>query len=201
MTALTTPHQDWLKVDSLKARALDVATELIASRGADGVNVRDIAEFLNTGPSSLYYYFKSKDALLAEVAAQGFRRLEVKVAASLNDGRGWAPIRACGAAYFGFMRDNPMLYKMMYSERLLAQFEVVREAERAASETFARLIATGIDGADAEDGALALWAFGRGVAALAIASETNEAGSGRELTRRLVHGLEVLMGRRIRGED
>lgn len=198
MTALRSTHQDWVKVENLKTRALDVAAELIATRGPDGVNVRDIAELLNTGPSSLYYYFKSKDALLAEVAAQGFRNLEASVEASLKDGLERSGIHACGGAYLRFIRENTMLYKVMYSERILSSFDVARTAERQARETFVRLVATAEGGAEAAEGGLALWAFGRGVAALAIASETTEPGSGRELMRRLVRGLEALMGRPIR---
>jgi len=199
MTALRETHQDWVKVESLKTRALDVATDLVVTRGPDGVNVRDIAEVLNTGASSLYYYFKSKDALLAEVAAQGFRSLEAAVVeASGTEGRGGMPIYAYGGAYLQFIRENTMLYKVMYSERILSRYAVTQAAERRARETFIRLIAEGEPGADAEEGALALWAFGRGVAALAIASEATEPGSGREFTRRLVRGLEALMGRPIR---
>ena len=90
MNSVPERRPDWVKpdgsrIDTLRTRALEVATELVATRGPDHVNVRDIAELLQTGPSSLYYYFKSKDALLAEVAAEGFRSLEAKVRASRAD--------------------------------------------------------------------------------------------------------------------
>jgi AcrR family transcriptional regulator len=200
MNALPEARTDWVKVENLRTRALEVASELVATRGPDGVNVRDIADVLNTGASSLYYYFKSKDALLAEVAAQGFRSLEAAVEASLKDGRGRSPIHAVGGAYLRFIRENPMLYKVMYSERILSGYEAAQAAERRACETFVRSIAADAAAADAEEGALALWAFGRGVAALAIASEITEPGSGRDLTRKLVRGLEALMGRSIRDQ-
>jgi AcrR family transcriptional regulator len=188
-----------LSVQTLKTRALDVAIEMVARRGPDDVNLRDIAETIGTGVSSLYYYFKSKDALLAEVAAEGFGRLEAAVVAARNDGSGREPIRTCGGAYLRFIRERPMLYKVMYLERILSGFEVARAAERRAFETFAAGIADGAPTQETEDSALALWAFGRGVAALSMMQEANEAGSGRELARRLVGGLEVLIGRRIRG--
>lgn len=188
-----------LSVQTLKTRALDVAIEMVARRGPDDVNLRDIAETIGTGVSSLYYYFKSKDALLAEVAAEGFGRLEAAVVTARNDGSGREPIRTCGGAYLRFIRERPMLYKVMYLERILSGFEVARAAERRAFETFAAGIADGAPTQETEDSALALWAFGRGVAALSMMQEANEAGSGRELARRLVGGLEVLIGRRIRG--
>jgi AcrR family transcriptional regulator len=186
-------------VQTLKTRALDMALEMVVTRGPEGVNVRDIAEMIGTGASSLYYYFKSKDALLAEVAAAGFRRLEAAVTTARNNGLGHEPIRACGGAYLRFIREQPMLYKVMYSERILTGFEVARGAERRAFETFAAGIADGAPSPATEESALALWAFGRGVASLTMAQEVNAPGTGRDLARRLVSGLEVLIGRRIRG--
>jgi len=188
-----------MSVQTLKTRALDVAIEMVGQRGPDHVNLRDIAETIGTGVSSLYYYFKSKDALLAEVAAEGFGRLEAAVTAARNAGLGHEPIRACGGAYLRFIREQPMLYKVMYSERILTGFEVAKDAERRAFETFAAGIADGAPSPATEDSALALWAFGRGVASLTMAQEANAPGTGRDLARRLVGGLEVLIGRRIRG--
>jgi AcrR family transcriptional regulator len=202
MNAVPEAHPDWVKpdlarVETLKTRALEVAFELVASRGPDGVNVRDIAEVLQTGPSSLYYYFKSKDALLAEVAAEGFRRLEAKVRTSVVDAE-HGPIRAFGGAYLQFIRENQMLYRVMYAEHILGCYAVTQAAEARARDTFVHSIATGTEAGETEEGALALWAFGRGIAALAIASEATDPGSGRDLTRKLVRGLEALMGRSIR---
>ena len=199
MTLAAAARGDEVSVRTLKTRALDVAMELIAKRGPDGVNVRQIAEVLGTGASSLYYHFGSKDALLAEVAAEGFRRLEADVLAARQDGSGREPIRTCGGAYLRFIRERPMLYKVMYSERILSRFEVARAAERRAFETFAEGIAAGARTQDSDDSALALWAFGRGVASLTMAREANERGAGQELAQQLVHGLEVLIGRSIRG--
>lgn len=176
MTRPLTATNDAVSVQTLKTRALDVATELVAARGPDRVNVRDIAEMMGTGASSLYYYFKSKDALLAEVAAEGFRQLEATVLASCEAGRGLDPIRTCGRAYLQFIRERPMLYKVMYSERILAGFEVARMAERQAFATFALSLAEGAPTPDSDDAALALWGFGRGVAALAMAAEFDAGG-------------------------
>ncbi len=201
MTQPSTASNATIPVQTLKTRALDVATELVAARGPDDINVREIAEMMGTGASSLYYYFKSKDALLAEVAVQGFRQLEAAVIASRESGPPHEPIRTCGRAYLQFIRERPMLYKVMYSERILGRFEVVQAAERQAFATFALSFAEGAPTPDSDDAALALWGFGRGVAALTMASDSAQVGAGRELSRRLVHGLEVLLGRRIRRPD
>jgi AcrR family transcriptional regulator len=198
--ALPTDARDAIRSSTLRARALDAAMELVVARGPDGVNLRDVAAELNTGPASLYYHFKNKDALLAEVAAAGFRTLEAAVIRAYDDGQNRAAIRACGYAYLQFMRENPMLYKLMYAERLLAGHQVVRSAEQRAFATFARLIGTQEgDEEDLRNSALTLWALGRGIAALSIAADETEPGSGRTLASNAVSGLEVLMGRPVRG--
>ena len=198
--ALPTDARDAIRSSTLRARALDAAMELVVARGPDGVNLREIASELNTGPASLYYHFKNKDALLAEVAAAGFRTLEAAVIRAYDDGQNRAAIRACGYAYLQFMRENPMLYKLMYAERLLAGHAVVRSAEQQAFATFARLIGTQEgDEEDLRNSALTLWALGRGIAALSIAADQTEPGSGRTLASNAVSGLEVLMGRPVRG--
>jgi AcrR family transcriptional regulator len=193
--------RDAVRSSNFKARAVDVAGELIAAKGPDGVNLRDIAAALNTGPASLYYHFKNKDALLAEVAAAGFRRLEAGVLSAYDDGTNRSAIRSCGGAYLQFMREHPMLYKLMYSERILAGHAAVRQAEQQAFATFARLIATQEGDEDGlRNSALALWALGRGIAALSIAADEAEPGSGRTLAVQAVSGLEVLMRRSVREE-
>jgi len=192
--------KDLHRSTTLRARALDTAMELVVARGADGVNLRDIAAQLNTGAASLYYHFRNKDALLAEVAAQGFRMLEADVIQAYEDEARRAAIRACGYAYLQFMRQNPMLYKLMYSERILTAHAAVRAAEQQAFATFARLIGTQEgDEEDLRNSALTLWALGRGIAALSLAAEEAEPGAGRALATSAVSGLEVLMGRPVRG--
>jgi AcrR family transcriptional regulator len=198
--ALPTDARDAIRSTTLRARALDAAMELVVARGPDGVNLREIASELHTGPASLYYHFKNKDSLLAEVAAAGFRTLEASVIRAYDDGENRAAIRACGYAYLQFMRENPMLYKLMYAERLLAGHTMVRSAEQQAFATFARLIGTQEgDEEDLRNSALTLWALGRGIAALSIAADETEPGSGRTLATNAVSGLEVLMGRPVRG--
>lgn len=183
----------------LRARAIECAFRLIDRDGPEAVHLRDIAAELGTGQASLYYHFENKDALFAEVAAMGFRQLAETVAAGASDD-GRPPIRACGDAYLHFIRDHIHLYRLMYSEPLLAGRRVARAAEREAFAAFATLIArSGGAGEDLENAAHALWALGRGLAALAMTEEVLEPGAGRAMARRIVRGLEVLMGRAIRG--
>ncbi len=50
-----------------KARILKVAEEIFADKGFDGARVDEIAKKAGVNKALLYYYFKSKDALLDEL--------------------------------------------------------------------------------------------------------------------------------------
>lgn len=187
------------RIDGLRGRAIDTALRLIELKGPDGVNVRAIAAELETGAASLYYHFASKDALLAELAALGFRLLEKSLSAALSDGRDRKPLHACGEGYLQFLRERPRLYALMYSERLLSRYAVARVAERRAFEAFSQGLgarsATDVSGSDE---ALALWALGRGIAALTLAAGPPADPPAREIAQRIVRGLEGIMGQPIR---
>ena len=52
-----------------RAEILDVAAELFAERGYDATSLREIAERLGITKAALYYYFRSKDDILAALIA------------------------------------------------------------------------------------------------------------------------------------
>ncbi len=102
-----------LRVGSLKGKALDAAMRLVELHGVERLNLRDLAAVLGTGPASLYYHFKNKDALLAELAAEGFRQLNrafLKVQADPGDRPalyGCCATRALGALPVDVRRARP----------------------------------------------------------------------------------------------
>ena len=191
-------RMDAIRVGGLRGRAIDAALKMVETRGALGVNLRELAADLGTGQASLYYHFANKDALMAELAAEGFRRLRSAFVRALGDSRKHSPLHACGDAYLKFARTQPRLYRVMYAEHILRGFPVARQAEAAAFATFAE----GISPGEASEGvladrAMALWAFGRGIAALTLSASDGDPPP-RELSRQIVRGLESLMGQSIR---
>jgi AcrR family transcriptional regulator len=61
-----------------RERILDVALDLMASRGADGVSMRQLAQACGVQVAAIYHYFESKDALLAAVIEE--RRYPARLA-------------------------------------------------------------------------------------------------------------------------
>lgn len=52
------------KSDALRENILEVATRLFIERGFDGTSFNDIADVVGVSRPALYYYFKSKEAIL-----------------------------------------------------------------------------------------------------------------------------------------
>ncbi|HEX4196487.1 MAG TPA: TetR/AcrR family transcriptional regulator [Caulobacteraceae bacterium] len=188
-----------LSVGNLRQRALRAAHHILETQGQAGLSLRAIATDLGTGVGSLYYYFASKDALLAELAVDGFRELGDWMGLASRSPRGRSVFNACGHAYLGFTRRRPALYAIMYDERLLAAHAVVREAEARAFEVFKSSLAdTGVVTAKVEDIATAFWALGRGMTSISASLGAASPGVAKTVVLRVMRGLEALAGERDR---
>jgi AcrR family transcriptional regulator len=180
-------------VGSLRQRALTAAHGLLDAHGETGVSLRPIAAELGTGVGSLYYHFASKDALLAELAVDGFAELGRWMAMAAAAPTKSNAFFASGHAYLGFTRHRPALYALMYSERILAGHEAVRAAEAAAFEIFRRsLDGQGFPEADVADVALAFWTLGRGMASISSRFGGAQTPGSRQMVVRVMHGLAAL---------
>lgn len=190
------PTSAALRVGSLRGEALDAAMRLVERRGAERLNLRDLAAELGTGPASLYYHFKNKDALLAELAAEGFRQLDRAFLAALQTPGDRPALYACCAAYLHFMRGRPALYQLMFNEQILTRQPVARAAEQAAFRTFAQAPAGEADSSG--DVAYTLWALGRGTAALCMAAGEPNQAPAKAVAQHVVRGLEAMLGYSVR---
>lgn len=57
-------------MQNTKERIIDVSLELFSQKGFDAVSVRDICKRVNIKESSVYYHFKSKQAILDEILSR-----------------------------------------------------------------------------------------------------------------------------------
>lgn len=64
-----------------RARILEVAAELFATKGYAGTSVRDISEALGVTKAALYYHFASKEEILTEMLAFPLGRIREALAA------------------------------------------------------------------------------------------------------------------------
>ena len=61
------PTQRDLQAETRRNQLLDIALALFAARGVENVTIRDLATEANVAQGLIYYYFHSKDDLLAAV--------------------------------------------------------------------------------------------------------------------------------------
>lgn len=63
-------NRQYPRKDLLRKAVIDAAATLFAERGVGGVNFQDIASILGISRPSIYYYFKSKEEILASLVEE-----------------------------------------------------------------------------------------------------------------------------------
>jgi AcrR family transcriptional regulator len=160
---------------NLREALIAAALDLIASKGPGGFTFAEAARSAGVSPAAPYRHFRDRDALLADVARQGFDRFESFLATAWNEGRPdtFTALSNVGRAYLAFARSEPAYYSAMFEAGLplnahpdLRQagdnaFAIVRRASEALCETLPR------DGRPpALMVALHIWSMAHGIASL-----------------------------------
>lgn len=159
----------------LRRALLQAAVRTIRTHGVDGLTLRGVGSTLGVSRTALYRHFTDKAALLAAVAAEGFRMLRVELARSWEEGgRALSGFEAMGRAYVRFAVAHPSHYRVMFG----ADVSSAENAELVAEGTGAFQVLVdalaelqGQDLARRDDTrqmALFVWAAVHGVAMLAI---------------------------------
>ncbi len=128
----------------LRGALLRAAQEMLDEGGAAAVGLREAARRVGVSATAPYRHFADKDALLAALAAEGFKALGSALdhAAGPEDGR----MNRMGEAYVRFALANPGRFRLMFGRgaEALGQDRALTAASLA---TFARL--GGVTGAGA----------------------------------------------------
>lgn len=156
--------------ETLGAALLEVASQIVSTSGPSALTVRDVARRAGTSSSAVYALFGSREALLGEVAEEGFRRFAAHLAAVPTTDDPGADLLALGLAYRTSALADPHFYRVMFertpADRVAAPdratFRVLRDA-------VARLLAARAADGGADEPALGLWAQVHGLVALELA--------------------------------
>jgi AcrR family transcriptional regulator len=150
------------------------AREILESEGYEALTLRAAARRAGVSQAAPYNHFADKAALLAAIAALGFKefaaamRLEMSAAEYPQ-----ARLNATGIAYVGFATSNPGLFKLMFGSSVHqasgdkdldaarnSAYEVLRGAVHAVQQAGPR------DAAQDDLESLRSWAFVHGLATM-----------------------------------
>lgn len=145
----------------LRPALLRTAAKLLEKRGPEALSLRDLARRAGVSHNAPYRHFAGREALLAAVAADGFRRLGEALARTSG--------REMGEAYVQFALERPQLFRLMFGGYL--RFARHRELAQAAARPYEALLAAlraQPSLADPEKAAAAAWALVHGLAHLLL---------------------------------
>ncbi|TAN13176.1 MAG: TetR/AcrR family transcriptional regulator [Burkholderiaceae bacterium] len=152
------------------AALLDAALRLLPEVGAQGLSLRQVAQEAGLSRQAPYNHFADKEALLAEVAAVGYGRLEARIRASSDYPAGAHALRDAFNAYVDTAQDSPALFRLMFSCELvdLSRFPEAHGAAERSFHSLVDVVAAFAPAARVEELSLAAWSLAHGYATLLI---------------------------------
>jgi AcrR family transcriptional regulator len=125
----------------LKNELVRAGVEILAKEGIGSLSLRKVARHAGVSHSAPYAHFKDKQALLAAISSEGFRKLMAEMETSIKKA-GLDPQRqlvACGRAYINFAMREQAIFKVMFSG-ILEQEKKYPEFVEISQSTFRFLV-------------------------------------------------------------
>ena len=120
---------------NLRAALIAAARALIAEKGPAGFTFADAARAAGVSAAAPYRHYRDRDALLADVAREGYERFEAALSAAWNGGapEPLAAFDRVGRAYLAFAREETAYYGAMFESGVAADVdpELLAAADRA----------------------------------------------------------------------
>jgi AcrR family transcriptional regulator len=101
----------------LKNALIEAGAEILAEEGVKGLSLRKVASRAGVSHAAPYAHFADKQALIAAISTEGYRKLYERIAAAVERFQG-DPLRQlfeAGWAYVGFALDAPAHFKVTVS--------------------------------------------------------------------------------------
>ncbi len=101
----------------LKNALITAGVEILAHEGIGSLSLRSVARRAGVSHSAPYAHFADKQALIAAISTEGFRRLHAQLEAAIlaEAGHPAQQLTACGRAYIRFATDQHDIFKIMFS--------------------------------------------------------------------------------------
>jgi len=120
---------------NLREALIKAALDLISEKGPAGFTFAEAARAAGVSPAAPYRHFRDRDALIADVARQGFQAFAMPLETAWDDGKPnpRAAFERVGRAYLHFARTEPAYFSAMFESGLAgADYpEMALEGDRA----------------------------------------------------------------------
>lgn len=114
---------------NLRQALIKAALELILEKGPGGFTFAEAARAAGVSPAAPYRHFRDRDALMADVAKEGFQAFASALKRAWDEGRPDPRVAfdRVGRAYLEFARREPAYFSAMFESGLpLAEFPDLR---------------------------------------------------------------------------
>ncbi len=108
----------------LRRAILDTALALIDKTGVENLSLREVARQLGVTTAAPYHHFKDREALLVQIAIQGYEMLLARLEEARASAKAAQPeIAAESKAYLAFAHEHAALYSVMFSSEVAGKNE------------------------------------------------------------------------------
>jgi AcrR family transcriptional regulator len=159
---------------NLRAELVRLGLEELERNDKDDLSLRDIAEKAGVSKTAPYRHFADKNALLAAITTEGFRRFgdRLKEVLDRREGDGTRVITEMCRVYLMFARSNPKLYHLMFSSfgRLLEDPLCAQEGRRSLDQLreAVKIWLPQSPAEEIETRVIAIWGYIHGLASLSL---------------------------------
>ena len=160
--------------------------ELLAEDGTEALSLRAVARRAGVSAMAPYRHFPDKEALLAAVAADGFRQFRAALEAA---DASVPPDRALieqGVAYVRFACAQPALFRLMFGPPRQGAHPLLKHDQKQTHSVLAARVAAETPAALRESRTLACWSVVHGLASLIIDGQIDMSGTTPEGLARMV---------------
>jgi AcrR family transcriptional regulator len=167
----------------LRRALLEAASDLVKEKGPAGVTLREAARRAGVTHAAPYRHFADKEALLAELAEEGFVRLRAEIEQAIEGVAPDALLETLGVMYVRFARTNPSQFRVMFGAEMgdKRRYPSLMRADQAVFDLVCDAIRKMQDAALMAAGnparlGLVHWSMLHGVAALVVDGQMERAG-------------------------
>lgn len=186
--------------EGTKARLLAEARDLYLEVGFAGLSLREVARRVGVSAPAVYRHYDSKEALLAEVCAAGFRQFGSYLLRALAEPTPRARLLRSGELYYRFGLENPRDYRVIFMADA-EPFTPIKDLKGNPDATFQFLIdrvrecmqARVLKKRDEAEVAAIIWAHVHGLVSLRLSGHLAQVGDDEAFARFYTHSVERLL--------